>query len=117
MSDFHKEEMRAAQAAGVAFTEKNVRTLKTKSAAFHDFFTAAERAKQMAETDGIIGSFDEDGGDIFSPEQGIKAACHGREDTSAVLMLQLKVLQRLDRNRNYMIGVIVLLLFVLAQHG
>jgi len=115
--DFHQEEMRQARAQAEEFNRQNMAKMKKKSAAFFDFVEAVEMAKGNAESDGIVGHFNEYGERLHYPRQAIRAACDGREDTAAVLMIQLKLLQRLDRNRNYMWMIIALLVYIASQVG
>lgn len=115
--DFHKEEMLQARIQAQEFNDKTLAKLKKKSAAFYDFVDAIEAAKRNAESDRIVGHFDEYGDRVHYPRQAIRAACDGREDTAAVLMIQIKLLQRLDRNRNFMWAIIGLLLYIASQVG
>lgn len=113
--DNYQKQMHKARVGAEDWNKKNMAELKKKSAAWNDFVVAAEQAKSNAADSEILGYFDENSNLVITQEQANKAACHGREDTAAVLMLQLKIMQRLDRNRNYMWGIIVLLLFVAGQ--
>lgn len=85
---------------------------KKASAAARDFFGAAQMARRQAKEHGILPVRNKDGEFRWTIQQGLKAACHGREDISATLQIQLALLQRLDRNRNLLWVAIVILGYV-----
>ena len=97
---------------GERIFENKMNEVKKGSAAKRDFFSAAQLARRNAKEDGILPIRNEDGEFQYTTQQGLKAACHSREDISATLTIQLAVLQRLDRNRNLLWVVIVLLSYV-----
>ena len=95
----------------VDFLKRTNEAMKN-SAAHRVFFSATKEARYQARDNGILPGRNEDGDYWYEVQQGLKAACHGREDISATLQIQLAVLQRLDRNRNILWVVIILLAYV-----
>lgn len=98
--------------------EANDRTLdhlEKKGRAGADFVLAIRTARQVTEQAGLNAISDENGRAHFTVEQTAKAVRHTREDAAASLMLQLFVMRRLDRNRNYMWVIITLLLYIASQ--
>lgn len=92
--------------------ENHMNEAKKASAAARDFFSAGQIARHSAKENGILPSRNEHGEFRYTVQQGLKAACHAREDVAAIAQIQLAVLQRLDRNRNLLWIVIVLLFYV-----
>lgn len=92
--------------------EKNMDEAKKASAAARDFFGAAQIARRSAKENGILPVRNEHGEFRYTIQQGLKAACHAREDIVTTVHIQLAVLQRLDRNRNLLLVAIVLLGYV-----
>jgi hypothetical protein len=92
--------------------ENKMNEAKKGSAAEKDFFSAAQLARRQARDNGILPVRNEHGEFKYTTQQGLKAACHGREDISATLTIQLAVLKRLDRNRNLLWVVIVFLAYL-----
>lgn len=92
--------------------ENHMDEAKKASAAARDFFSAAQIARRSAKENGILPVRNEHGEFRYTMQQGLKAACHAREDIAATLQIQLAVLQRLDRNRNLLWAAIVLLGYV-----
>ena len=74
---------------------KDMEKAMKQSAAHKDFYNASVMAKRFSQD--VIPFADEHGEFQYTPEQAYKAACHGREDIGAILMIQLPALQRLDR--------------------
>ena len=62
-----------------------------------EFAVAISTARSNAESAGLLANRDEFGELKFRAWQGIKAACFGREDAAATLLLQRAILQRLAR--------------------
>jgi len=94
------------------FFENHMDEMKKASAAARDFFGAVQLARRQAKENGILPVRNEHGEFQWTIQQGLKAACHAREDISATLQIQVAVLQRLDRNRNLLWLAIVLLGYV-----
>jgi hypothetical protein len=100
--------------AGNADDRELDRIAKQGGAAF-DFAHAIRTARKARADAGLDMTFDEQGIASFTDLQLHRSITHTREDTAATLMLQMMIMRRLDRNRNFMIGIVVLLLIVLAQ--
>lgn len=92
--------------------ERQMEKAKTKNGASRDFFGAAQMAKRGSKQDDLMPYRDENGELRYTVEQGLKAACHAREEVCAILILQQSVLVRLDRNRNLLWAAIGLLLYL-----
>lgn len=91
----------------VASHNQLIERLKQVSPANHD--EACQAAAAQARSNGILPREDRYGELKYTIQQGLKASCHGREDSAATLLLQLKLLQRLDRNRDLMVSALLLL--------
>jgi hypothetical protein len=94
------------------FYEKKMDKLKRTSAAGKVFFSAGQEARRQAKEHGILPVRDKHGEFRYTIQQGLKAACHAREDISGTLQIQFAILQRLDRNRNLLFVAIILLGYV-----
>jgi hypothetical protein len=92
--------------------ENHMEEAKKASAAARDFFGAAQIARHSARENGILPIPNKHGEFRHTIQQGLKTACHAREDVAAALQIQLAVLKRLDRNRNLLWVAIVLLGYV-----
>lgn len=92
--------------------EKLMGKAKKTSAAAKVFFSAGQEARRQAKEHGILPVRDEHGEYRYTIQQGLKAACHAREDISGTLQIQFAILQRLDRNRNLLFVIIILLGYV-----
>jgi hypothetical protein len=79
--------------------------------ASRDFMEAAHLAKSYTRQDGLFPESGNDG-DEYTLEQGVKAACHGREDTAAILILQKRLLERLDTIRIGVTLCVILLAYI-----
>lgn len=88
---------------------------KKASAAARDFFSSMQIARRQAKQNGILPVRDEHGEFRYTIQQGLKAACHAREDIAATLGIQLAILKRLDRNRNLLCVAIILLSYVVFR--
>lgn len=92
--------------------ESRMNEARRANAAARDFFGAAQVARRSARESGILPVRNEHGEFRYTIRQGLKAACHTREDIAATLQVQLALLQRLDRNRNLLWVAIALLGYV-----
>lgn len=96
--------------------EKNlVKERSKKSEAWRDFYLCVDHGKTVANVEEIAGYRDNQGAEVFTAEQATRASGQMRSDTAAILAAQAFVLQRLDRNRNLMWAIIVLLLLIVAK--
>ena len=94
----------------VEYHDKEAQKRMKRSAADRDFTVACVNAKKWAIENGLRPTRDEGGELQYTPKQGFKAACHGREDTCAILQIQFPILERLDS----VSGLLKLCLLVLA---
>jgi hypothetical protein len=53
----------------------------------------------------------------YEVQQGLRAAALAHEASFATRNLQLVLIKRLDRNRNYMIAIIAILIYIASQIG
>jgi hypothetical protein len=53
----------------------------------------------------------------YEIQQGLRAAALAHEESFATRNLQLAVIKRLDRNRNYMIAILAALIYIASQLG
>jgi hypothetical protein len=88
-------------------------TKKSKSTA--TLVAAIKEARKACADAGLDATYADDGEPEFTAFQTAKAVRHAREDVAATLMLQVAVLHRLDRNRNYIWVIIALLLYIAVQ--
>ena len=92
--------------------EKQMQEAQKGSAANKDFFGAALTARRSARENEILPHRDESGEYRYTVQQGLKAACHAREDITATLMIQLVILKRLDYLRSLHWVCIALLAYI-----
>lgn len=76
------------------------------------FFTAGLAAHKSALSDGLVPSRDAEGELVYSAQQGLKAACHAREDVAAILNIQLPVLKLLHQMKLLMWGCLAVLIYI-----
>jgi hypothetical protein len=60
------------------------------------FFTACWQARNSSRDNGLRPIMDADGEWRYLPQQGIKAACWGREDAAATLTIQMDLLKAVE---------------------
>lgn len=94
------------------YDEQQLATIARKDVAASQFVAAIRNARIVCQSAGLNGEVDDEGNLIFQPQQTARAVRHAREDASATLALQLFIMRRLDRNRNYMIVIILLLIYL-----
>lgn len=99
------------------FDDHMLNELAKKSGAYADVVAAIREARKSCESAGLNCDYDDRGIAFFTQFQTSKTARHTREDTSATLLLQAVILERLDRNRKYMWAIIILLVYVASQVG
>ena len=75
--------------------EKMLANELKKGGAGAEFAEAARFAKNGAREDGLFPDLDDHGHEVYTPEQGAKAACYAREEVAAVLVLQKTQLDHL----------------------
>lgn len=80
-----------------------------------DFYGAANSVKQWTVQEGLLPSINEDGEERYTVQQGLKAACCGREDAAAALVVQYSILRRLQELRVLGVLCVALLLYIAAR--
>lgn len=100
--------------AGIA-DDRELDQLAKKGRAASDFAHAIRTARQARASAGLDMTFDEHGIASLTDFQMHRSITHTREDTAATLMLQMMIMRRLDRNRNFMIAIIALLIYIGAN--
>jgi len=78
------------------YHDKEAQKRMKRSAADRDFTVACVNAKKWAAENGLMPTRGDDGELQYTRGQGLKAACHGREDICATLQIQFPILERLD---------------------
>lgn len=84
---------------GQAISEKRFREAANKSSINRDFYGAALIAMDSAQKDNLYPALDESGNYTYNVQQGLKAACHSREDVTSILIIQKALLTRLQELR------------------
>lgn len=88
--------------------------LEKKGGAGAELVAAIRIARKARTEAGLDCGYTDDGEARFTVQQGLKAAAHAREDVSAILLLQVKIIERLDRLQKlywWIIGILVVLGF------
>ena len=86
----------ALRAEGQAHAEKQMTEAAAKDSVSRDFYGAALVAMRSAQQDELHPAIGEYGEARYTAQQGIKAACHAREDVTSILIIQQAVLRRLQ---------------------
>jgi len=92
--------------------ERKIRRAKKQSPADRDFYEAALFARRSIRASELLPSINTDGKYHYTVRQGLKAACHGREDIAATLLIQRSILQLLYVVRNVVLVCVPLLVYV-----
>lgn len=77
-----------------------------------DFQKACYIAKLGMTNDGLDPGWENN----YTQEQAAKAACHGRQDIAATLIIQSKILERLDSIKRWVIACFILLVLIALNH-
>lgn len=80
--------------------EIQLKELASKSAVNYDFYNAGLTALKSMQNDELNPSISKYGEVRYSVQQGLKAACHARQDVTAILIIQQAVLKRLHELRS-----------------
>jgi hypothetical protein len=91
------------------FEDNQMTAFAKRSRASAEFVSAIRTARKARTVAGLDCDYDDNGGAKFTVQQGLKAACHAREDAAASLHIQLSLLERLDRLNTFAKWIIVLL--------
>ena len=96
-----------------AYTEEFlIKAASSGSSAEREFAAACLSAMRGARQDELFPSRDKFGELSYTAKQGVKAACHGREDAAAILLIQQVVLRRLQGIRIFNWIFFVLLCYI-----
>jgi len=95
-TDFRAEALAIEKKNEEFWAKQNSDAMKLGGAS-SDTARAAFQARNNVRESDLFPSLDDDGHWVYTPEQGIKAACHAREDASATLILQHTQLEHLHR--------------------
>lgn len=87
---------RVLRAESQAHAEKQITEAATKDSVSQDFYGAALVAMRSAQQDELLPAISEYVETRYTAQQGLKAACHAREDVTAILIIQQAVLRRLQ---------------------
>jgi hypothetical protein len=85
---------------------------KLSGPADQDFFEAALVGRRAIQQDELLPHRNEHGEFEYELQQGLKAACHNREDVVAIAMIQRALLKRLDILKALLAVAIALLLYL-----
>lgn len=96
---------------------KNLEDLGKASSADHDYHRELRNARWQIENEKMLPERTEFGDLQYGVQQGLRSAALAHEEAFAARNLQLVLIKRLDRNRNYMFAIIVLLLYVASRVG
>lgn len=99
-------------AADANYEELLIKAANSGSSAEREFAAACLSARRGARQDELFPSRDNFGELSYTAKQGIKAACHGREETAAILLIQQVVLRRLQSVRIFNWIFFVLLCYI-----
>lgn len=87
---------KAKYAEADEYAEKQISDAASRGSVNRDFYGAALFALRSARQDELLPERGEYGEIKYTVQQGLKAACHGRQDVTAILAIQQSVLQRLQ---------------------
>ena len=103
-------------AESAAIFERDMERGKKRSSADFDFFDAAHRARLQVTSDGLLPSRNADGEHRYAAQQGLRAACHTREDVIAISYIQRSLLIRLSGIRSLLWACLLVLVYI-AYHA
>lgn len=95
-TDFKAEALAIEKRNEEFWAKQNSESMKLGGASA-DIARAAFQARSNVRESDLFPNVDDDGRWVYTQEQGIKAACHAREDASATLILQHTQLEHLHR--------------------
>lgn len=100
------------QAEADARGEKQLRESAAENSVNSDFYSAGLTAFQSARQDGLLPNVDEFGELSYSVQQGLKAACHARQDVTGILLIQLALLRRLQNLKSLAWACLLILIYI-----
>lgn len=80
-----------------------------------EFSHAGELAKLWTEQEGLFPHIDAEGEQHYRIQQGLRAACKGREDITSLVIIQSAVLRRLQELRILAIVGLALLAYIAVR--
>jgi hypothetical protein len=86
-----------------------------KRSVVKDLSDAGELAKYLTEQDGLLPYLDGEGEHRYRIQQGVRAACKGREDVTSLVIIQSAVLRRLQELRVFAIVGLALLTYIAVR--
>ena len=92
--------------------EKQLKEASSKNSVKRDFYSAGLTALQSMRTDELNPSISKYGEVRYSVQQGLKAACHTRQDVTAALIIQQSVLNRLQELKSLAWVCILILIYI-----
>lgn len=95
-----------------AFEERQFVDVAKGGGAAAELVAAVQIARRGRTDAGLDCDYTEDVEAKYTVQQGLKAAPHGREDIATTLIPQVKIIERLDRQRELswsMLGILVIL--------
>lgn len=90
--------------------ERQFTEMEKKGGAGAELVAAVRMARRGRTESGLDCDYTEDGDARYTIQQGLKAAAHGREDAAATLILQVKIIERMDRQRKlswWILGILI----------
>ena len=102
-------------AESAALFERDMERGKKKGGADFDFFDAGHRARLQVTSDGLLPQRNADGEHRYTAQQGLRAACHTREDVIAISYIQRSVLVRLSGIRSLLWACFLVLIYIAYQ--
>lgn len=99
MAETNREIWDRVDAQHMELFRRGIEQQKRRGAADREYADAVDMAKRFAEQADLFPRRMDDGELRYTVRQGLQAACQGREDAAAVLLVQLPILKRLDRIR------------------
>lgn len=95
-----------------AFEARQLAEMEKKGGIGAELVAAVRLARRARTEAGLDCEYTDTGEAKFKVQQGLKAAVHAREDAAATLILQVKIIQRLDKLQKtvwWVLGIMVVL--------
>lgn len=112
MEETKREFWDRADAHHAELFQRDIEQAKKRGAAWRDYAEAVEAAKRDAQQTGLFPARTAEGEIRYTVRQGLQAACEGREDAAATLLVQLPMLKRLDQIRGLLWACAALLAYI-----
>lgn len=108
----NNQDWRKLMSEGESLAIRQLSEQAAKNAVSRDFFGAALTAKHQIKEEGLTLTVLEYGETSYTAEQGLKAACHAREDVIAILHVQHSLLKRLQGIKNLTWTCLLVLIYI-----